>query len=233
MSFNIIGCLTGMKPSTFPYDFLSLSFFFYLSFFLFIDFDFKCRRLHNLSELSFDKVHSLHITLFFQFLRFMMWWCNASVVVAALVSRRGSLWWNVLSVMTGGWSVGFLVRNALETCTTYEDVVNALSTRRLVAPCYFTVSGPCCGEGCVITRDRLREGDEKYTTHAFSLSFFLVMFVLLRDQFECSTRSTATPETEGKWVHCTDEYWYHCPQFSLLMNLFSDLVSCSLDHRSL
>jgi hypothetical protein len=138
--------------------------------------------------------------------------------------RRGSLWWNLVSVMTGGWSVGFLVRNTLETCATYEDAVNVLATRRLVAPCYFTLSGPRCGEGCVITRDRLCEGEEyttttTTTTHSLSL-FFLVTSVLLKDQFECSAQSATTTETEGKGVHCPDEYWYHCPQAYRMLNLF-------------
>ena len=46
----------------------------------------------------------------------------------------------------------WLVRDVLEASYTYDGAINALSTRGLIAPCYFIVSGVQHNEGHLITR---------------------------------------------------------------------------------
>eukprot|EP01100_Stratorugosa_tubuloviscum_P011576 TRINITY_DN518_c0_g1_i2.p1 TRINITY_DN518_c0_g1~~TRINITY_DN518_c0_g1_i2.p1 ORF type:complete len:427 (+),score=179.08 TRINITY_DN518_c0_g1_i2:63-1283(+) len=49
--------------------------------------------------------------------------------------------------------VSTCIREVLETCITYEQAVDVLATKLLVAPCYLIVAGIEEGQGCIITRN--------------------------------------------------------------------------------
>lgn len=52
------------------------------------------------------------------------------------------------------WPVSFLVRQALESCSSFADAVAALEHSQLMAPVYFTICGTDSGQGIVLARDR-------------------------------------------------------------------------------
>jgi hypothetical protein len=54
----------------------------------------------------------------------------------------------------GGWPVSFLVRECMETCSTFDEVVASLQQSELMAPVYLTVAGIKKGEGIAMARDR-------------------------------------------------------------------------------
>lgn len=61
---------------------------------------------------------------------------------------------NMIAGLGSAWPVSFLVREALDRSTSYEELVGALECSVLMAPTYIIVSGVLQDEGCVITRDR-------------------------------------------------------------------------------
>ena len=61
---------------------------------------------------------------------------------------------NMVEGLCRSWPVSFLVREALDRCSTYTAAVNALHESDLMAPTYITVAGVAPGEGVVITRNR-------------------------------------------------------------------------------
>jgi hypothetical protein len=70
-------------------------------------------------------------------------------------------WTNIKKAISSAWPVGFLVREVLDTdsdaatdCNTFGKAVQALSSSRLVSPCYFTVVGARPNQGAIITRSR-------------------------------------------------------------------------------
>lgn len=63
---------------------------------------------------------------------------------------------NIVSGIDGGSSIGFFLRQQLETQSgTFEEAVSTLNSTRLFAPVYLIVAGTQPGEGAVITRNRL------------------------------------------------------------------------------
>jgi len=68
----------------------------------------------------------------------------------------GDLLENALEALLvpGTTASAFLVRNILETQTTYADALNLLANTSTPAPAYIILSGVSDGEGAVITRDR-------------------------------------------------------------------------------
>ena len=69
---------------------------------------------------------------------------------------------NIKRGVAGHWPVSFLVREVLETETTFCGAVDALRMSELMAPVYLTIAGCNAGEGCVLARDR--EGASEDTT---------------------------------------------------------------------
>jgi hypothetical protein len=51
------------------------------------------------------------------------------------------------------WTSGSIIRFAMESCQSYDEVLDFLCDKRLAAPCYFIVVGTEVDEGVVITRD--------------------------------------------------------------------------------
>eukprot|EP00010_Vexillifera_abyssalis_P001685 CAMPEP_0201553204 /NCGR_PEP_ID=MMETSP0173_2-20130828/19503_1 /ASSEMBLY_ACC=CAM_ASM_000268 /TAXON_ID=218659 /ORGANISM="Vexillifera sp., Strain DIVA3 564/2" /LENGTH=508 /DNA_ID=CAMNT_0047963831 /DNA_START=44 /DNA_END=1566 /DNA_ORIENTATION=+ len=72
-------------------------------------------------------------------------------------STGGSFFSNLKKGLGRGWPVSFLVRELLESETSYSRVVTFLANSKIMAPCYLTVCGVRKGEGVVITRGRERE----------------------------------------------------------------------------
>ena len=52
------------------------------------------------------------------------------------------------------WPVSFLLRQVLESCSSFSKAVAALEHTQLMAPVYFTVCGAAPGQGLVLARDR-------------------------------------------------------------------------------
>ncbi|KAL3908598.1 MAG: hypothetical protein SGPRY_009733 [Prymnesium sp.] len=52
----------------------------------------------------------------------------------------------------GALPASFLLRLALETCTTFERAVSFLASERMLAPCYILVAGARSGEAALLTR---------------------------------------------------------------------------------
>jgi len=65
--------------------------------------------------------------------------------------------WNLLSFFTRGWPSSFLIRHILESVPSYRQAIGMFATNRMIAPCYFIVSGSQKGEGSIITRNRTGE----------------------------------------------------------------------------
>ncbi len=53
----------------------------------------------------------------------------------------------------------FLTRHLMENITNYDDAVNFLQTRDLIAPSYFILGGLKLDEGLVITRNQYKTID--------------------------------------------------------------------------
>lgn len=72
----------------------------------------------------------------------------------------GNLLENFLEALRkGAMMPSHLLRNVLLSSETFEDTVAALSTEKLVAPCYLIASGAAPGQGVVISRDRNTPAD--------------------------------------------------------------------------
>ena len=65
---------------------------------------------------------------------------------------------NLTRGFAGHWPVSFLLREVMESETTYEGAVAALQQSELMAPVYLTIAGVKKNEGCVLTRDREAAG---------------------------------------------------------------------------
>mmetsp|Transcript_138201 Transcript_138201/g.440886 ORF Transcript_138201/g.440886 Transcript_138201/m.440886 type:complete len:304 (+) Transcript_138201:64-975(+) len=61
---------------------------------------------------------------------------------------------NMLRGLALAWPVSFLIREALDTCTSYPELVDALLRSDLMAPTYIAIAGAEEGQGIVITRNR-------------------------------------------------------------------------------
>eukprot|EP00929_Paragymnodinium_shiwhaense_P034028 TRINITY_DN18562_c0_g1_i2.p1 TRINITY_DN18562_c0_g1~~TRINITY_DN18562_c0_g1_i2.p1 ORF type:complete len:473 (+),score=65.17 TRINITY_DN18562_c0_g1_i2:135-1553(+) len=61
---------------------------------------------------------------------------------------------NMLQGLGSSWPVSFLVREVLESVTSFSEAVGALQQSDLMAPTYITVAGAKACEGVVITRSR-------------------------------------------------------------------------------
>lgn len=61
---------------------------------------------------------------------------------------------NLKRGIVGHWPVSFLVREVLETESSFQGAVDALRMSELMAPVYFTIAGTRPGEGLVLSRDR-------------------------------------------------------------------------------
>ncbi|KAL6055100.1 MFS domain-containing protein [Balamuthia mandrillaris] len=61
---------------------------------------------------------------------------------------------NVWNLVKGGKSLSFLVREALETRSTYNEALDFVKKTPLVAPSYIIIAGTCENEGALITRNR-------------------------------------------------------------------------------
>ena len=68
---------------------------------------------------------------------------------------------NVWAGMKGAWPVGFIVRECISTCDSYQDFVENMANTKLMAPTYVIVCGAKEGEGCQITRNREGEVERK------------------------------------------------------------------------
>ena len=86
--------------------------------------------------------------------------CKPGVFSASVnfrLTEDGSYWTNVKKLLTRSWPIGFLLREVLESATSFEEARDVLATAPLVAPVYFTLCGMESGEGVVLTRN---PGDE-------------------------------------------------------------------------
>lgn len=61
---------------------------------------------------------------------------------------------NLYSMIGGSWPAGFLIRHALETADSTEQIFAYLSNSDLISPCYIIVNGAETGTGKVIVRER-------------------------------------------------------------------------------
>jgi hypothetical protein len=61
---------------------------------------------------------------------------------------------NLKRGVAGHWPVSFLIREVMESETTFDGAVNALQSSELMAPVYMTIAGTQPGQGLVLTRDR-------------------------------------------------------------------------------
>jgi hypothetical protein len=61
---------------------------------------------------------------------------------------------NLASLFAGYQQNTKLIRDTLETCTSYDCAYKALTESYIIAPSYFIVAGLKGNEGAVITRDR-------------------------------------------------------------------------------
>jgi len=75
---------------------------------------------------------------------------------------QGPFWENMIMMVFTGLRnpLGFAVRKALETTTSYSDAVKYLSNVHLTAPCYIIIAGTRPNQGIVITRDRMDTKDK-------------------------------------------------------------------------
>jgi N-acylethanolamine-hydrolysing acid amidase len=78
-----------------------------------------------------------------------------------------------MAFFDGGLPDLMAMRVVLENATSYEDAVQQLSTRKLIADAYFIVGGIHPGEGAVITRDRTK-ADDIWHLDADNSRWFLV-----------------------------------------------------------
>ena len=67
---------------------------------------------------------------------------------------NGRLMHNLWRLWYGYYPAGYWIRDVIERCKSYKEIVQQLSNRPLIAPCYFVVSGTRNGEGCRLIRDR-------------------------------------------------------------------------------
>jgi len=72
---------------------------------------------------------------------------------------EGSVIDNILHLFKGGHSLGFTLRNMLETNKTFNEALQSATTVHLLAPVYLTMAGVRAGEGAVVTRDREQPDD--------------------------------------------------------------------------
>jgi len=72
---------------------------------------------------------------------------------------EGSVIDNILHLFKGAHSLGFTLRNMLETNKTFTEALQAASTVHLMAPVYLTMAGVRPDEGAVVTRDREHPDD--------------------------------------------------------------------------
>jgi len=61
---------------------------------------------------------------------------------------------NIVSALKGGRSIGYFLREALQTVESFDDALMVVSTAHLIAPVYITMAGVKAGEGAVVTRNR-------------------------------------------------------------------------------
>ncbi|XP_046854158.1 acid ceramidase-like isoform X2 [Xenia sp. Carnegie-2017] len=66
----------------------------------------------------------------------------------------GILEW-IIGFRGAKWTT-FLARDVLESSISFEMAYNALSNKKILAPCYYILGGNSTGQGAVITRDRTR-----------------------------------------------------------------------------
>ncbi|XP_070554170.1 acid ceramidase-like [Ptychodera flava] len=64
----------------------------------------------------------------------------------------------VLGKRDAKW-VGFITRDAMESCNSYSEAMDLLANHKVLAPAYFILGGNQSGEGAVITRDRNKAVD--------------------------------------------------------------------------
>lgn len=73
-------------------------------------------------------------------------------------SRFNGQGWNLLANINtakkGGKTIGILVREMLESASTFDEAVAALNSTSVIAPAYYIVAGAKAGEGAVVTRNR-------------------------------------------------------------------------------
>lgn len=63
--------------------------------------------------------------------------------------------WNIVSLLgTAAWPQSLLVRDCIEHSVGYTAAVQRMSSTKLIAPCYFIVSGCASNEGVVVERCR-------------------------------------------------------------------------------
>lgn len=77
----------------------------------------------------------------------------------------GGIVQNLKRGIAGHWPVSFLIREVMESETTFDGAVAALQSSELMAPVYLTIAGTEPGQGLVLTRDR-----EAVTTHGECVS---------------------------------------------------------------
>ena len=61
---------------------------------------------------------------------------------------------NIKAAKAGAKTIGIMVRDALESAATYDDMIGLLNTTEVIAPAYYIVAGTQAGEGAVVTRNR-------------------------------------------------------------------------------
>eukprot|EP00927_Polykrikos_kofoidii_P053005 TRINITY_DN470_c0_g2_i1.p1 TRINITY_DN470_c0_g2~~TRINITY_DN470_c0_g2_i1.p1 ORF type:complete len:509 (-),score=81.83 TRINITY_DN470_c0_g2_i1:80-1606(-) len=78
---------------------------------------------------------------------------------------------NMMRGLMRAWPVSFLVREALDSCTSFDEAVGALSCSDLMAPTYIIMAGPTEGDGVVITRNRtyVATGNDEQSPPQWSL----------------------------------------------------------------
>lgn len=69
-------------------------------------------------------------------------------------SDKPSLWTNIIKAITYEWPIGFLLRTIIENDDNFNTALTNLQTSKLIAPCYFIVSGTKPGDAYIVIRNR-------------------------------------------------------------------------------
>lgn len=69
-------------------------------------------------------------------------------------SGKPSLWTNIVKMVTYEWPIGFMLRVMLEAVDNVDDAFSWLTKQKLIAPCYFILSGLVKSDGHIIIRNR-------------------------------------------------------------------------------
>jgi hypothetical protein len=68
-------------------------------------------------------------------------------------TKNGSIWTNICNTIQFKFPIGYLVRECLTNCTSYENFKHCLETTDIIAPCYIIITGTESKSGAVIIRD--------------------------------------------------------------------------------